>query len=312
MPLKMLLYAQLGEAINLADNPAYEYKRISIILFDNIIENLLKKKILEIIFEKKRNKEIVIFDFEKINNSINSKYDFEKDILKNAAKFYLIKKEEQDILSFCHKTRNNVYHNLLDDFMTIDLCISLYFEFFIANFTKLILSWISSCDSRQNSYKIILERNKVSSYNEIINKLQCIYEKNKSSKFIMKEILNEKFEMVYSFWINFSDQNWEKFNELLLPDYYYHKIKMEGKIDLQTLNFNEIEEKIKEFSKRNSIGNFTQKKMNKLEWLINTIINLDNFKAFEDFKSKNNEINPFIRAISDFNSKLENDYYNSK
>ena len=65
MKTRNLYYAQLGKAISLANYEIFEYKRISLILFDNIIENLLTNSVSLALYHKFLEKKLDKGEFQK-------------------------------------------------------------------------------------------------------------------------------------------------------------------------------------------------------------------------------------------------------
>ncbi|MDO9152993.1 MAG: hypothetical protein Q7U47_04680 [Paludibacter sp.] len=188
MRRKNLYYAQLGEAIKLARSSIFEYKRISLILLDNIVENLLitqnsiKLHHLLVMGNLERT------EYEKIISNFNR---FEK-IIQQSFNLELITVSEKNIFDYCHKARNNLYHNLFADTRVTDFCIIYYCDFLEKNFKNYIEIGITSySESESKSTNEIL---KVENINSLEGILLNIREFNNSQKALSKKILADIIE----------------------------------------------------------------------------------------------------------------------
>lgn len=169
MRRKNLYYAQLGEAINLAQNPIFEYKRISLILLDNIVENILIAQNSIKLRHSLVMGNLVKTEYENIIDSFNR---FEK-IIHQSYKLELINASEKNIIDYCHKARNNLYHNLFADKRVTEFCILYYCMFLEKYFKNYIEIGITSySDSESNSTNEILKCEKVNNLEEILSKLR--------------------------------------------------------------------------------------------------------------------------------------------
>jgi hypothetical protein len=185
---KNLYYAQLGQAINLAQNSIFEYKRIGLILLDNIVENLLitqnSIKLRHSLVMGNLNKT----DYENIISSFNR---FEK-IIHQSFILELINTSEKNIFDYSHKARNNLYHNLFADKRVTDFCILYYCNFLERNFKNYIEIGITGHSySESNSTNEILKCEKVNSLEEILLKLRSF---NQSQKDLAQNILADIIE----------------------------------------------------------------------------------------------------------------------
>jgi len=183
MRRKNLYYAQLGNAIKLAQSSIFEYKRISLILLDNIVENLLitmnsiKLHHLLVMGNLERT------EYEKIISSFNR---FEK-ITQQSFILEIINVSEKNIFDYCHKARNNLYHNLFADTRVTDFCIFYYCNFLEKNFKNYIELGITSySDIESKSTNEILKVENINSLEEILLKIK---EFNHSQKKLSQKIL---------------------------------------------------------------------------------------------------------------------------
>jgi hypothetical protein len=167
---KNLYYAQLGEAIKLARSSIFDYKRISLILLDNIIENLLitqnsiKLHHLLVMGNLERT------EYEKIISSFNR---FEKIIQQSANLENNYCSEKTHIVITGHKARNNLYHNLFADTRVTDFCI-IYYCNFLELISRIILSLVSQCysESESKSTNEILKVENINSLEGILINIQ--------------------------------------------------------------------------------------------------------------------------------------------
>jgi hypothetical protein len=186
--MKNLYYAQLGEAIKLAQNSIFEYKRISLILLDNIIENLLNSR-----NSIKLHHNLVMGYIEKTDyaNYISNINHFE-EITRQSLDLKIISVSEKCIFDYCHKARNNLYHNLFADKRITDFCILYYCDFLEKNF-KIYIDSINTChaESESKSTNKIL---KVENINSLEGILLNIKEFNNSQKDLSQKILADIIE----------------------------------------------------------------------------------------------------------------------
>lgn len=223
MKRKTIYYAQLGVALKYAQSSIFEYKRISLILFDNIIENLLISQNLSklhhvlIMNNMKKN------EYEKIIKSFNR---FEK-IINQSCELKLISISEKNIIEYCHKARNNLYHGLLADKRVVDYCILYYCDFLENKF----LDFIPSYSESGFSIEEILRAENVNDLEEIVSNLKLYNnsQKNKPQK-ILSEIIEDYILYIESTMENMSDESFVKLNQdakFLYKD-FYKKISYNG------------------------------------------------------------------------------------
>jgi hypothetical protein len=183
MRRKNLYYAQLGEALKLTRSSIFEYKRISLILLDNIVENLLITQNSIRLHHLLVMGNIERTEYENIIASFNR---FEK-IIQQSYNLELITISEKNIFDYCHKARNNLYHNLFADTRVTDFCIIYYCNFLEKNFQNYIEIGITSySESESKSTNEILN---VENIKKIEGILLNIKEFNNSQQDLSQKIL---------------------------------------------------------------------------------------------------------------------------
>lgn len=170
MKRRNLYYAQLGEAIKLAQSPIFEYKRISLILLDNIVENLLitqniirlhYKVVLEVL--KRADYDVAIDSFNRFESIIKCSYELD-----------VINLSEKKLFDFCHKTRNSLYHSLYADKGITEFCIIYYCMFLEKRFADLIeIGVVSNTDEYSMATKRIVEVEQVLNLEDILLKVKA-------------------------------------------------------------------------------------------------------------------------------------------
>jgi len=168
-----ILYSQLFEALKFSEHSLFVYKRMSLILLDNIVENLLKDKAIEsarsnLVFEK--------ISKDKFNKIVESLRYFE-NITKHSKEFGLIHSKEKPLLEFCHTARNNTYHHLFEDERILDCCIYILFEFIKKNIQRLIDFGIYAIEHEERNR--ILKINKLNSFDNIFVLIKSFLDINK-------------------------------------------------------------------------------------------------------------------------------------
>jgi hypothetical protein len=228
MNIKNLYYAQLGEALKLAQSPIFEYKRISLILLDNIVENLLitqnSKKLHHLLVMSSIKKP----EFKKIISSFNR---FE-NIIYQSFILNIIDVSEKNIFDYCPKARNNLYHNLFADKRFADFCILLYCNYLEENFKHFIESGITSYSERESkSTKEILKVEKLSSLEEIISNLKTYNHSQKGiSQKILAGIIEDYIWQIEDTMANETFETFEKLNSIAKKFYtnYFKNNKYNG------------------------------------------------------------------------------------
>lgn len=228
MKLKNLYFAQLGEAISLAQNEIFEYKRISLILLDNIVENLLitqnsiKLNHLLVMGNLKRT------EYEKIISSFNR---FE-NIIQQSFVLEIINVSEKNIFDYCHKARNNLYHNLFADTRVTDFCILYYCDFLEKNFKNYIEIGITSySDSESKSTNKILKVENINSLEEILFNLKAFIHSQKDlSQKILADIIEDYILQIEDTMENETFETYDNLNSTAKDFYkdYFKNTKYNG------------------------------------------------------------------------------------
>jgi len=236
MRRKNIYYAQLGEALALAQSNIFEYKRISLILFDNIVENLLQSQN----YQKLRHKLVMgEYNKEKFDTIINSFSDFDS-IIKYSKILNVINEKEEPIIKYCHIARNKLYHSLFEDARITDFCILFYCSFLERNFTSFIeIGTTSYSDFENKSTKAIIQKEGVSSLSDIIKKLEQINKlQNVSPQAILSNIIADFIHQFEDFCECDAKESWAKLNKIARNQYFYDyeiKQKINKNIDLNEL-----------------------------------------------------------------------------
>lgn len=283
-----LYYAQLGEALTLSQSNIFEYKRISLILFDNIVENLLQsqnhQKLIHLLVIGEINKT-------KFDKSIRG-FDKFNNIVRHAKILNLINEKEEPIIKFCHKARNKLYHSLFEDIRITDFCIQFYCNFLERNFISFLETGITSYSDCENSSTIkILEKEGISNLSDIIKKIQ---ERNKmqrvSPQEILSDIISDFIQLFVSFYENDSVEDWDKFNNTAQIQYFYNfEIKQNKNKNLDSSLF------FIDFKRKWYNLNF--KKIIKLKESASQLKKLSIENAFEKFSNLFSYLNPIYIGI---------------
>lgn len=224
MKKRNLYYAQLGKAISLANLGVFEYKRISLILFDNIIENLLASSVSLALYHKLLKNELNKNKFIKITKNLKW---FGK-ITEQATKLDIISDKEVLVINFCHSSRNKLYHKLFEDEKTTESCILYYCEFIEKYFLKLINNGIIELSSEHfTSTEAIQKEEDVIKLEDIIVKIKT-YLSAASSKpqELLSHILLGYIDLFESTYQSDAQESWGKFNKIVNTNYHnYESIK---------------------------------------------------------------------------------------
>lgn len=296
MKRKNLYFAQLGEAISLANKNIFEYKRISLILFDNLIENLLKSQCYEHLSHNLHNSKITKEQFESKIDGFNR---FE-NILIQSKKLSIIQAMEKPILDFCHKTRNNLFHNLFDDERVTEFCIIYCCVFLGKRFENLMeIGTISNSLLKEISALTILTEEKVEELNEIIPKLNRVVKSHRfSPQIILSHILSDYISMFESFFESTAHESWVEFNQMIKNQYFFsYEVKRKKNSGIE---LNEIIPKFKL-----QWFDLNEKKMSQIKEQINQLKTFEIEKAFEKFDCLNTFLEPIYIGIMLYNSDQE-------
>jgi hypothetical protein len=296
MEYQNLYYAQLGEAISLANSEIFEYKRISLILFDNIVENLLRSKTISELHYLLVMKELDKCDYKNIVNE----FDRFNSIINRAKKLEIITMKEAPIVNFCHASRNNLYHKLFLDERITNFCILFYCKFLENYFLKFIeTGTISSCNKSQYATKAIKKKEKIKKLDELITKLNIYYSTSKViPQDILSEILLDLIETIEDFYECYTNENWEELNKIAKNQYFYnYEIKKQHN---KGLNYRSLIPKFKQ-----KWYDVNKEKLNDLKKQIleNTTLSIE--LSFEKFKTINQKLEPIYIGIMLYNSEQE-------
>lgn len=166
MQSENLKYAQIGEAIRFAGYNTFEYRRLSLILLDNLIENLLIKLNGDLLRHELILGKITKIQFDVKTQSFNK---FEH-ITKISFQLGIIGEMDKNIINYCHKARNNLYHTMFEDERITEFGVLYYCNFIFNNFIKFFETQIKSFSD------IELESAKMISKINGINNTQDLYE----------------------------------------------------------------------------------------------------------------------------------------
>ena len=296
MRRKNLYYAQLGEAIALAKNKVFEYKRISLILFDNMVENLLltqnniKLHHLFAIGQITKNK------YKKINDGFNR---FE-NIVSQSYKLGVIEEKEKPIIEYCHKARNNLYHKLFEDERITEFCILYYCNFFHKYFESFIeIDFTSYSDKEEISSRAILLKERIDNLYDLIPRLSELYDNYElTPQKILCNIIEDYITTFEDFFECDAHESWTEFNKITKNQYFYDfEIKKKEHKD------KDIEEMIPKFRLR--WYNINDKNISKLKEKIIQLENLEIKASLEKFRDLNTKLEPIYIGIMLYHSEQE-------
>ncbi|MCK4677833.1 MAG: hypothetical protein KAT48_06860 [Bacteroidales bacterium] len=296
MERKNLYYAQLGEAISLANNDTFEYKRISLILFDNIVENLLKSKTTSELHHLLVMKELDKCDYK----NIVSNFDRFSNIVTQAKKLEIISIGEASIINFCHTSRNNLYHKLFENEKVTEYCILFYSKFLEKYFSQFIEIGITGySDKSKKASDTIKRKENITEFKEIISRLNTyICSSSTTPQEILSEILSELIETIENFYECDANEDWSELNKIVKNQYFYDyeiKKEMNKGLDYRSL--------IPKF--RQKWFDVNQEKLTKLKRQIETTKNQDIELSFEKFKNNNQKLEPIYIGIMLYYSEQE-------
>lgn len=296
MRRKNLYYAQIGEALALAQSKISEYKRISLILFDNIVENLLQSQNYQKIRHKLVMGEIKKEEFDKIITSFN---EFDS-IVKYAKILNVINEKEEPIIKCCHKARNKLYHSLFEDSRITDFCILFYCNFLERNFTSFLEIGLTSYSSNESkSTHEIIQKEGVSNLSNIMKNLEQM---NKSQSVtpqaILSDIICDFIVQFKTFYESDSKESWDELNKIASNQYFYdYEIKQEKHINI------DLNELIPEFRKK--WYNLDSKKITMLNESASHLKKLNVEDSFEKFANLFSKLNPIYIGIMLYYSQQE-------
>ena len=222
MERKNLYFAQMGEAISLANHEIFEYKRISLILFDNIVENLLKSNIIS-----RLRYMLVMGELDKSDyrNIINNLHWFD-NIVTQARRLEIISQGEASIINYCHISRNNLYHKLFENEKVTEYCILFYSIFLESNLFYFIETGITGYSEKsEKSSEIIKKKESIIDFEELTQKLN-VYISTSSTipQRILSEILLNYVVTIEDFYESEAKEEWSALNKIV-KNQYFHEVK---------------------------------------------------------------------------------------
>ena len=184
MERKNLYYAQLGEAISLANSEIFEYKRICLILFDNIVENLLRSETSSALHHMLVMGELDKCDYKSIINEL----DRFGNIINQANRLEIITQGEASIVKYCHSSRNDLYHKLFEKENVTEFCVLFYAGFLEKYFAKFIEIGITGYSEKSTkASETIMRKENVKDLEELIKKLNTYISKS-STAYINRKV----------------------------------------------------------------------------------------------------------------------------
>ncbi len=289
--MKNLYYAQLGEAIKLAQNSIFEYKRISLILLDNIVENLLNSRNSI----KLHHNHVMGYIEETKYADYISKINHFEEITRQSLYLKIISVSEKCIFDYCHKARNNLYHKLWTDTRVTEFGILYYCNFLEKNF-KNYIDIIITCysESESKSTTKILEVENITNLEDILLNLKAI---NQSRKYLSQNILADIIEdYILAIEDAMQNETFETYNILnsTAKDFYYGHFK-------DKKNYNGLNPS----SLVNQWHYFNERKIPEIKHEIKQIRNANMETAFDEFHKLMIKIEPIYIGLMLYYSNEE-------
>jgi len=208
-----IYYSQLSEAIKFAEYNLFPYKRISLILLDNIVENLLSAKANYYARHWLMLNKLSKPDCFKIIKSLNR---FE-NATKFSNQFEIIGNKEKPLLEYCHKARNNAYHYLYVEERIADCCILMLSEFIYKNIVRLNDFGIYSIEHEEK--RNILAINNLNSTDELLEKIKSYCENSEKPSDIFSEMIIGFLNEINEFIESNANEDLETFNSIIKEQY---------------------------------------------------------------------------------------------
>ena len=296
---KMNLYfAQLGEAISLANSHIFEYKRISLILFDNIVENLLRMNATSAL-----NHSLVMGNIDKCDykNTING-FNMFGNIIEQAKRCEILSKREAEIISFCHKSRNKLYHELYEKENVTEYCILFYAIFLKNNFIRLLETGITSySDKSTAATETIKRKENIEELEELPRRLHTYISLSSTSpQKILAEILMDYIGSIEEFYENDTQQDWNELNKIIKKQYFFDfEIKKKKKKNIGVNYSSIIPEFKREWYDLNGV------KLSSFKLQIIELEKIDIELSFEKFQKINKKLEPIYIGIMLYQSEQE-------
>jgi len=297
-----LYIAQIGEAIKYYHDSIYEYHRLSLILFDNVVEVILKAKLSYYLYQYYRK----TLSRTEIEEKIK-RLKYHENVTKEALNTELIDEDERKIIDFCHEIRNSQYHEpseysyilTKDNKNLIECGILSLVEFLISKYYILTKSeFIEFSLTKSKREKLIFEKNSISIPEQIILKLsECLSYADKKPADLIGEIINDDIVSIEEFYECDAREEWGKFNSLTKEYYRFYKKKINTN--------NEIKELI-------DYPIFNEKKINKLKMKAKEIKRLQTSKAIERMKTFTDEYNRVLIGMKMYQYEQERIAYENE
>jgi len=296
MERKNLYFAQLGEAISLANNEIFEYKRISLILFDNIVENLLRSNTISRLHHMLVMGELDKCDYKNIVNEL----DRFGNIITQSKKLEIVSQGEASIINFCHTSRNNLYHKLFENEKIAEYCILFYSRFLEKNFLNYIETGITGySDKSDKASNTIKRKENITDFEELIQKLDIYVSASSiTPQRILSEILLDFIVTIEDFYECDAKEEWRELNKIVKNQYFYdYEIKKQKNkgLDYRTI--------IPKFKKK--WFDVNKEKLNKLKQQIQTSEKNEIEMSFEQFRNINEKLEPIYIGIMLYHSEQE-------
>ncbi|MDD2636227.1 MAG: hypothetical protein PHW82_12115 [Bacteroidales bacterium] len=296
MRRKNLYYAQLGEAIALAQSDIFEYKRISLILFDNIVENLLRSKTISELHHLLVMGELDKCDYKNIINE----FDRFGNIITHAKGLEIVSIGEASIINYCHTSRNNLYHNLFEKENVTEYCILFYAGFLEKYFFDFLETGITGySDKSAKASETIKCKENIKDFEELTNKLNAyISASSITSQKILSEILMDYIVTIEDFYECDAKEDWNEVNQIAKNQYFYdYEIKKQKN---KGLNYRSIIPKF-----RQKWFDVNEEKLKKLKQQIQETEKVNIELSFEKFKNLNQKLEPIYIGIMLYYSEQE-------
>lgn len=297
MKEKNIVYSQLTEAIRLANYNIFDYRRISLILFDNIVEYLLN---LQIYFAVRRDRENKNFTIDRRKKIIESLNRFE-NTTKYANDYEIINEKEKPVLNYCHKARNNAYHNFREDERVTNCCLFILSEFLFNNIERLLVTGIIDLsETWLENQKMILKIGNLKSYEDALIKLKDFYSNNIKPAEIFSQILIDEMMELTEFQECDTNEDWDEFNTIIRRQYFWD---VSYKTEKEKSNQMDLNLFIADFKKnwqdlnQSQIERYKQKAFNLKELPTND--------SFEKFITIKNRLYPFYLGMKYYMAEQE-------
>jgi hypothetical protein len=298
MEATKLYTVQVKEALAFYKNEHIEYKRLSHILLDNIIEVLLKIKIKNQIYRHYRNK---ISETE-IDKKLKSCEYFD-NLIKESKNTGIITEEERKVLNFTHDVRNVQFHEpYTTEFSHINCQKKLVecgilcnIEFLVSASSKFV--YLNSDLTKTHEYfrEPLSKKVGLNKPVELILLLSEAYSKRKTSpNILLSTIIAENITMIEEFFENDAMEDWESFRNKALDEYSSYLKSQEQQLS---------EKELKNFPF------MSDAKLERIKLLPEKFLKLDTYKSIESYCTFQSEYGNLLKGITLY--QLSNSYYDN-